>query len=62
MDENKELVLNDELLEDEENEIDEQEGKYVTFKSGNEYFGLKIPVPDLKLSVLFTYTKSNVFK
>ena len=42
MDENKELVLNDELLEDEENEIDEQEGKYVTFKSGNEYFGLKI--------------------
>ena len=38
MDENKELVLNDELLEAEENEIDEQEGKYVTFKSGNEYF------------------------
>ena len=32
MDENKELVLNDELLEDEENEIDEQEGKYVTLK------------------------------
>lgn len=42
MDENKELILNDELLEDEENEVDEQEGKYVTFKSGNEYFGLKI--------------------
>ena len=32
----------DELLDAVMDEHDTQRGKYVTFKSGNEYFGLKI--------------------
>lgn len=42
MEEAKELMQNTESTETSLKEHDTQKGKYVTFKSGNEYFGLKI--------------------
>lgn len=40
IDEAKDLVLDPETIE--ENEVPNHAGKYVTFKSGNEYFAIKI--------------------
>ncbi len=42
MDEANELVLDAEAAEASTDEHDAQKNKYITFKSGNEYFGLKI--------------------
>lgn len=41
MDESKEYLL-DSGEDEEDNVLDTQKGKYVTFKSGNEYFAIKI--------------------
>ncbi|MCI8670150.1 MAG: purine-binding chemotaxis protein CheW [Lachnospiraceae bacterium] len=42
MDETSELKIQTEETQVTSNERDAQKGKYMTFKSGNEYFGLKI--------------------
>lgn len=40
--EEKDMVLEPEVNDEEGNELDTQEGKYVTFKSGGEYYAIKI--------------------